>query len=123
MLVVSPFDKGSMGAIEKAIRNSDLGLNPTQRRRGHPARLPAAHRGAPQGAGRRSSTWPRTARSRSATCAGTARHELDALAKDGDISEDELVAERRRSSTASPTPREADIDQALEHKEHELLEV
>src|SRR5258706_11208378 len=28
-LVVSPFDKTLMGAIEKAIRNSDLGLNPS----------------------------------------------------------------------------------------------
>jgi len=29
MVVVQPFDKSSMGAIEKAIRNSDLGVNPT----------------------------------------------------------------------------------------------
>ena len=29
MVVVQPFDKSSMAAIEKAIRNSDLGVNPT----------------------------------------------------------------------------------------------
>src|SRR6201982_2167819 len=29
MVTVQPFDKGSMAAIEKAIRNSDLGVNPT----------------------------------------------------------------------------------------------
>ena len=29
LLVVSPFDKGSMAAIEKAISNADLGLNPS----------------------------------------------------------------------------------------------
>ncbi len=29
LLVVQPFDKGSMGAIEKAIQSSDLGLNPS----------------------------------------------------------------------------------------------
>lgn len=29
MLVVSPYDRSAMGAIEKAIRNSDLGLNPS----------------------------------------------------------------------------------------------
>ena len=28
MVVVQPFDKNSLGAIEKAIRNSDLGVNP-----------------------------------------------------------------------------------------------
>ena len=29
MITVQPFDKGSMTAIEKAIRNSDLGVNPS----------------------------------------------------------------------------------------------
>ena len=29
MVVISPYDKGSMTAIEKAIRDSDLGVNPT----------------------------------------------------------------------------------------------
>ncbi|MBE0476846.1 MAG: ribosome recycling factor [Coriobacteriia bacterium] len=29
MLVVSPYDRSAMGAIEKAIRTSDLGLNPS----------------------------------------------------------------------------------------------
>src|SRR5690242_18606883 len=28
-LLISPFDKSSMAAIEKAIRNSELGLNPS----------------------------------------------------------------------------------------------
>jgi ribosome recycling factor len=29
LLTVTPYDKGSMNAIEKSIRNSDLGLNPS----------------------------------------------------------------------------------------------
>src|SRR6059058_2797549 len=29
MAIVQPYDKGSLGAIETAIRNSDLGVNPT----------------------------------------------------------------------------------------------
>jgi ribosome recycling factor len=29
MIVISPFDKSSMGQIERAIRNSDLGVNPS----------------------------------------------------------------------------------------------
>src|SRR5271165_5612559 len=29
MVVIQPFDKNSLGAIEKAIRNSDLGVNPS----------------------------------------------------------------------------------------------
>ena len=51
MLVISPYDKSSLGAIEKAIQHSDLGLNPSNDGAGHPAHVPAAHRGAAQGAG------------------------------------------------------------------------
>src|ERR1700740_516082 len=29
MVVIQPFDKSSLGSIEKAIRNSDLGVNPS----------------------------------------------------------------------------------------------
>ena len=29
MLIINPYDKGSLGAIEKAIQHSDLGLNPS----------------------------------------------------------------------------------------------
>ena len=29
MILVEPYDKGSLAAIEKAIRNSDLGVNPS----------------------------------------------------------------------------------------------
>src|SRR5690554_675352 len=29
MLVINPYDKSAMGAIEKAVRQSDLGLNPS----------------------------------------------------------------------------------------------
>src|ERR1700691_2424556 len=29
MIIVQPFDKSSMGAIEKAIRSSELGVNPS----------------------------------------------------------------------------------------------
>jgi ribosome recycling factor len=48
-LVIQPYDKGSVGAIEKAIRSSDLGLNPSSD--GNVLRLsfPPAHRRAAQG--------------------------------------------------------------------------
>ncbi|MCX8526668.1 MAG: ribosome-recycling factor, partial [Candidatus Nanopelagicales bacterium] len=29
LIVISPYDKGAFGAIEKALRESDLGINPT----------------------------------------------------------------------------------------------
>ena len=46
-LVVSPWEKTMVQAIEKAIHKSDLGLTPDDRRHGHPHADAAAHRGAP----------------------------------------------------------------------------
>ena len=48
LLVVSPFDKGSMAAIEKAISNADLGLTPSNDGNVIRLGLPGAHRGASQ---------------------------------------------------------------------------
>ena len=49
-LVIQPFDKGAMAAMEKAIMQSDLGLTPSND--GNVIRLafPAADRGTSQGA-------------------------------------------------------------------------
>ena len=39
---MKPHDRNAMGAIEKAIRDSDLGMNPPTMP-GHTPRVPAAH--------------------------------------------------------------------------------
>ena len=51
MITVQPFDQSQVGAIEKAIRSADLGLNPMND--GKLIRVPGAgaHRGAPPGDG------------------------------------------------------------------------
>ena len=121
MLVVIPFDKGSMAAIEKAIRNSDLGLNPsndgsvirlvfpqlTEERRKELVKRSSPGRG---GQGRAAQPAPRRApRARG-------------LVKDGEATEDELARAEKELDKLTHA-HEAQIDQALEHKEHELLEV
>ena len=42
VLTISPYDKGAIKAIEKAIQQSDLGDQPVERRPGHPAHVPAS---------------------------------------------------------------------------------
>ena len=42
VLVINPYDKGAIKAIEKAIQTSDLGVNPSNDGQVHPARLPAS---------------------------------------------------------------------------------
>jgi ribosome recycling factor len=121
MLVITPFDKGAMAGIERAIQDSQLGLNPsndgvairlafpplTEERRKEYVRLVKSKaedgRNAVRGARR------------------DARKDLDALEKDGDISADDL--RRAEGELDKLTKRhEAAIDEALEAKTRELLE-
>src|SRR5688500_6084090 len=122
LLVVSPFDKNSMGAIEKAIRSSDLGLNPSND--GQIIRLVF-----PQLTEERRRELVRKVRQMAGdgkvavrNVRRHSRHELEGLAKDGDISEDEMVRAETDVDRATHST-EAEIEQALEQKEHELLEV
>jgi ribosome recycling factor len=122
MLVISPYDKNSLGAIEKAIQVSGLGLAPsndgqiirlnfpplTEERRKELVRLVKAM----AKEGRVSIRHARR----------SARHDLEALEKDGDISADDLVRAEKELDKLTHQ-HEADVDTALEHKEQELLEV
>jgi ribosome recycling factor len=122
MLIISPYDKSSMGAIEKAIQQSDLGLTPsndgtvirlnfpplTEERRKQLARVV---RGMAED-GRVSIRNLRRA----------GRHDLGALEKDGDISADDLTRAEKELDKLTHQ-YEAEIDKALEAKEQELLEV
>ena len=104
MLVISPYDKASMAAIEKAIRNSDLGLNPSND--GQVIRLNFP----PLTAERRKELvklvkhMAEEGRVAVRNLRRAARHDLDALEKDGDLSEDELPAGREGARQAHPRP-------------------
>ena len=74
MLTLTPYDKGAMAAIEKAIRDSDLGVNPTNDGDDHPGgRSRSSPRSAARSSSRSRTRRPRTRGSRSATSAGTPR--------------------------------------------------
>lgn len=121
MLVINPYDKDAMGAIEKSIRQSDLGLNPSND--GTSIRLSFP----PLTAERRKEfvkvvrTMAEDGRITIRNLRRSARQELEALEKDGDLSEDEL-ARAEKGLDQSTRSSEADIDAALEAKEQELLE-
>lgn len=121
-LLIVPYDKGSLKAIEKAIQSSDLGVNPnndgtlirltfpplTEERRKQLAKV--AHTKAEEG------------RVAVRNVRRAARKDLEALEKDGDISSDEL--ERAEKDLERVTGEHvADIDRLLAHKEEELLSV
>jgi ribosome recycling factor len=122
LLVISPYDKGSLGAIEKAIQTSDLGINPTND--GTVIRLAFP----PLTEERRKELVKvvrhkaEEARVAIRNCRRGARHELEALQKDGSLSTDEL--ERIEKELEKVTHDQVGtIDQLLSHKEQELLQV
>ena len=122
LLVISPYDKGSLKSIEKAILHSDLGITPssdgqvirlafpplTEERRKELVKV-VRHKAEE---GKVAARGVRRA----------ARHELEALEHDGDISSDEL--DRAEKELEKITHHYvAEIDRVLQHKEQELLDI
>ena len=122
MLTLTPYDKGAMNAIEKAIRDSDLGVNPTndgsiirvvfpqlteERRKEF---IKIAHKKAED------------ARISIRNVRRRAKDDLDRLAKDGEAGEDDV--NRAEKELEKVTHKYVSgVDDLLKHKEAELLEV
>lgn len=122
MAVIKPYDASQLGAIEKAIRNSDLGVNPTndgtiirvvfpqlteERRR---EMVKVAHR-----KGEDAKVSIRSVRRH-------AKDALDKLVRDGETGEDDVRrAEAELDKTTSKYT--AHVDEIVKAKEAELLEV
>ena len=122
MVIVQPFDKGSLGAIEKAIRNSDLGVNPSND--GVIIRVVF-----PELTEERRREYIKTARSKAEdsriAIRNIRRHAKDALdkmVKNSEAGEDEVRRAERELQELTDT-YVGKIDELLKHKEAELLEV
>ncbi|GAA4656263.1 ribosome recycling factor [Streptomyces chumphonensis] len=122
MAVVTPFDKSALRNIEQAIRDSDLGVNPsndgsiirvtfpelTEERRKQYIKVA-------KGKGEDAKVSIRSVRRK-------AKEAIDKAVKDGDIGEDEgRRAEKELDDTTSKYVGQ--VDELLKHKEAELLEV
>lgn len=122
LLVVSPFDKGSINAVEKAIATADLGLNPSNDGQVIRLSFPALTE-------ERRRDFVKLVKQRAeegrVALRGVRRHarqELEGLEKGNEISSDEL--ERIEKVLDKLTQDEvAAVDALLAHKEQELLEV
>jgi ribosome recycling factor len=122
MAIISPYDKTSLNAVEKAIRDSDLGVNPTSD--GNIIRV----------------VFPQLTEDRRRDLIKVAKHKaedgrisirnirrhaketLDKMAKDGEVGEDDVT--RAEKELEKTTHRYVEgVDEALRSKESELLEV
>ena len=122
MAVISPYDKGSLSAIEKAIRDSDLGVNPTSD--GSIIRVMF-----PQLTEERRRDLIKVARGKAEDSRVSirnirrhAKETLDKLVKDGETGEDEVARAEKELEKTTHSYVER-IDDALRIKESELLEV
>ncbi|MCL6641461.1 MAG: ribosome recycling factor [Candidatus Rokubacteria bacterium] len=122
MVLIKPHDPSQLKAMEKAIRDSDLGVNPnnegtqlriilppmTEERRREMIKV-ARHKG------EEAKVAIRNVRRK-------AKEELDRLVKDGQVGEDE--GRRAEKELEDLTHRfVANVDELMRHKEAELLEV
>jgi ribosome recycling factor len=122
MVIVQPFDKSSMSAIEKAIRNSDLGVNPSND--GAIIRVIF-----PELSEERRREFIKIARHKAedsrVSIRNIRRHAkdtIDKLVKGGEAGEDDGRRAERDLDELTHT-YVAQVDDLLRHKEAELLEV
>ena len=122
MLTLTPYDKSAMDAVERAIRDSDLGVNPTN----DGAIIRVAF---PQLTEERRKEFIKVAHRKAEdakiSIRNVRRHakdELDRMAKDGEVGEHDVT--RAEKELEKVTQRHvASVDELLKHKEAELLEV
>ncbi len=122
MVVIKPYEQAQLQAIETAIRNSDLGVNPTND--GNIIRVSV-----PQLTEERRREMVKQAKSKGEDAKISIRNvrrktmdELNRIQKDGEAGEDEVGrAEKELDKTTQRYV--AQIDELVKHKESELLEV
>ncbi|NEE03686.1 ribosome recycling factor [Phytoactinopolyspora halotolerans] len=122
MITVQPYDKSSLGAIERAIRDSDLGVNPNND--GQIIRVVL-----PQLTEERRREYIKVAREKAegirVSIRNIRRHAKETLEKlvhDGEVGEDEVARAEKQLETMTKTYVDQ-VEELLKHKEAELLEV
>ncbi|EHB45318.1 Ribosome-recycling factor [Mycolicibacterium rhodesiae JS60] len=122
MVVIKPYEASQLRAIEDAIRNSDLGVNPTND--GNIIRVSI-----PQLTEERRRDLVKQAKSKGEDAKVSVRNvrrrameELHRIRKDGEAGEDEVGRAEKDLDKATAT-YVGQIDELVKHKEGELLEV
>jgi ribosome recycling factor len=121
-ILITPYDKGSFAAVEKALRDSDLGINPNND--GSIIRV-----NLPQLTEERRREYIKLAKHKAEEARVSVRNirrhskdALDKLQKDGEAGEDDVRRAEKQLDDVTHKHVEH-IDEILKHKEAELLEV
>lgn len=121
-LVVKPHDRGALAAIEKAIRDSDLGMSPSNDGTVIRLSFPALTEERRRDYVKLVKNMAEDGRIAVRNVRRDARKQLETSEKDGEISADELERAEKELEKITHDHIEK-IDQAVNRKEQELLEV
>jgi ribosome recycling factor len=122
VIIVSPFDVSSLSAIEKAIRDSDLGVNPTDDGKTIRVTLPELTEDRRRDYIKLAKGKAEDGRVSVRNIRRTAKQALEKLEKDGEVGKDDVTGAEKRLDGITKKHTDA-IDDMLKHKEAELLEV
>ena len=122
VILISPFDQGAMSNIEKAIRDSDLGVNPADDGRNIRVVLPELTEERRKEYIKMAKHKAEEGRVAVRNIRRHAKQSLEKLEKDGEVGKDDLTGAEKRLDGL--TKKHVDsIDEMLKTKEAELLEV
>ena len=121
-VIITPYDRSATNAIVKALRESDLGVNPTDDGNVIRVVLPALTEDRRKEYVKLARTKGEDARISIRAVRRKAKEELDRIKKDGDAGEDEV--DRAEKELEALTKKHVEVvDNVLDVKEKELLEV
>ena len=121
-VIITPYDRSAMAGIEKALRDSDLGVNPNNDGAIIRVVLPQLTEERRRDYIKVAKTKAEDARVSVRNVRRRAKEELDRINKEGEAGEDAVG--RAEKELEQVTKRHVDvIDELLRHKETELLEV
>jgi ribosome recycling factor len=122
VIIINPYDVSSLTAIEKSIRDSDLGVNPTDDGKTIRVTLPELTE-------ERRKDYIKMARSKAEegrvairNIRRNAKQALERLEKDGEVGKDDVTGAEKRLDRVTKEHVD-EIDEMLKGKEAELLEV
>lgn len=122
LVVIKPYEANIMGDVETAIRNSDLGVNPTNDGNVIRVAIPQLTEERRKELGKQARGKGEDAKIAVRNVRRKAVDELKRIQKDGEAGEDEVVrAEKDLDKTTHVYTDQ--IDELVKHKEAELLEV
>ncbi|WP_029135703.1 ribosome recycling factor [Nakamurella lactea] len=122
MAIIKPYDAGQLQNIEKALRDSDLGVNPSSDGTVIRIVFPQLTEDRRKELGKQARGKGEDARVSIRNIRRKAKEELDRIGKDGEAGEDE-VARAEKDLQTTTDKYVATVDDLVKHKEAELLEV